>query len=450
MGVHNDVGDYTRPPPPAGRGLLLDDDGNPDFAGKRLTEVGEPEDDDDAVTKSFLEDQFTPVMMTRNVFSKGISMQGGRIEGLPDPLAGADATTKSYVDGRINIKNAYLERELKEEDAKLQRSINQGDMYRSVHTKNMLDLRSEDFVSSDFSVFAFDQVADFTQKYHNATSHVICSLANNSGRLIVNLGEFKRGKYGVRIEAVIDPKDDHTRFDVDVSIINTPLITTTTRYSERLDTHAIVMDLEIETKVDTPNLHIALNIQHTPAKEIAMFFFGRRGEGHVDPMIIDNINYYAKIKIPEYKSFTAMDRRKSIGITNTILSEVDKHPIVNLLADSNHFLRDSRGAFRFGSGHNDKASFQLHFPCLVSISSVRFTQKTNSNHGLWMIKCFDEKRGYFIDLISSRGFQWRGKDFTISLNDNVGRVYFFALIQGRTTPNVDILPLLINTQEAFF
>ena len=67
MGLHNDV-EYTRPPPPAGRGLLLDDDGNPDFTGKRLTEVGEPEDDDDAVTKSFLEDQFTPVMMTRNVF----------------------------------------------------------------------------------------------------------------------------------------------------------------------------------------------------------------------------------------------------------------------------------------------------------------------------------------------------------------------------------------------
>ena len=451
MGVLNDVGAYTRPPPPpAGRGLLLDDDGNPDFVGKRLTEVGEPEDDGDVVTKTFLEDQFTPVMMTRNVFSQGISMQGGRIEGLPNPVSEADATTKSYVDGRINIKNAYLERELKEEDAKLQRLINQGDMYRSVRTKNMLDLKSEDFVSSDFSVFAFGQAADFTQKYHNATSHVICSLNNNSGRLLVNLGEFKRGKYGVRVEAMIDPKDDESSFDVDVATVNTGLITTISRYREKIDPHAIAMDLEIETKVDTSNLNIALVIHHVPAKEIAMFFFGRRGEGHVDPMIIDNINYYEKIKIPEYKSFTAMDRRKSIGITNTILSEVDKHPIVNLLADSNHFSQDSRGAFRFGSGHNNIASFQLYFPCLVSIFSVRFTQKTNSNHGLWMIRCFDEKRGYFIDLISSRGFQWREKDFTISLNDNVGKVYLFALIQGSTTPNVDILPLIINTQEAFF
>ena len=366
MGLHNDV-EYTRPPPPAGRGLLLDDDGNPDFTGKRLTEVGEPEDDDDAVTKSFLEDQFTPVMMTRNVFSKGISMQGGRIEGLPNPVAGADATTKSYVDGRINIKNAYLERELKEEDAKLQRSINQGDMYRSVHTKNMLDLKPEDFVSSDFSVFAFGQASDFTQKFHNATSHVVCSLNNNSGRLLVNLGEFKRRKYGVRVEAMINPKDDESSFDVDVSTVNTGLITTVTRYREKIDPHAIVVDLEIETKVDTSNLNIALIIHHVPAKEIAMFFFGRRGEGHVDPMIIDNIDYYAKIKIPEYKSFTAMDRRKSIGMTNTLLFEVDKHPIENLLADSNHFCEIQEAHSDLDQDITIKPASNFIFPVLFQL-----------------------------------------------------------------------------------
>ena len=122
-----------------------------------------------------------------------------------------------------------MERELKEEDEKLQRLINQGDMYRSVRTKNMLDLKSEDFVSSDFSVFAFGQVADFAQKYQNATSHVICSLNGNSGRLLVNLGEFKRGKYGVRVETMIDPKDDESSFDVDVATVNTGLITTISR-----------------------------------------------------------------------------------------------------------------------------------------------------------------------------------------------------------------------------
>ena len=51
--------------------------------------------------------------------------------------------------------------------------------------------------------------------------------------------------------------------------------------------------------MDAANLSIALNITHVPGKEIALFIFGRRGEGHVDPQIIDNINYYEKIKIPE-------------------------------------------------------------------------------------------------------------------------------------------------------
>ena len=37
-------------------------------------------------TKSFLEDRFMPAPMTRRIFSKGISMQGGRIKGLPDPV----------------------------------------------------------------------------------------------------------------------------------------------------------------------------------------------------------------------------------------------------------------------------------------------------------------------------------------------------------------------------
>ena len=87
MGYRTDRVDPQGLRGPAGRGLLLDDNGNPDFLGKRLKEVGEPHDDDDAVTKSFLEDQFMPVPMTRRVFSKRVSMQDERIEGLPDPVS---------------------------------------------------------------------------------------------------------------------------------------------------------------------------------------------------------------------------------------------------------------------------------------------------------------------------------------------------------------------------
>ena len=39
---------------------------------------------------------------------------------------------------------------------------------------------------------------------------------------------------------------------------------------------------------------------------------------------------------------------------------------------------------------------------------------------------------------------------TISLNDNVGRRYMFALVQGSTTPTVDIHPLVFNFKEGYF
>ena len=77
-------------------------------------------------------------------------------------------------------------------------------------------------------------------------------------------------------------------------------------------------------------------------------------------------------------------------------------------------------------------------------------QRTDSNHGTWMIRHYNEKTGVYEDLISSRGFNWAGKDILTSLNDNVGRRYMFALVQGSTTPNDDIHPLVFNFKEAYF
>ena len=61
-----------------------------------------------------------------------------------------------------------------------------------------------------------------------------------------------------------------------------------------------------------------------------------------------------------------------------------------------------------------------------------------------------KKTGTYEDLISSRGFHWSGKDQLVQLNEHVGRNYMFALIQGRTTPAVDIHPLTFNFREAYF
>ena len=44
-------------------------------------------------------------------------------------------------------------------------------------------------------------------------------------------------------------------------------------------------------KVDIKQLLIILTLTHVLNKEIALFIYGRRGAGHVDPMIIDNVEY---------------------------------------------------------------------------------------------------------------------------------------------------------------
>ena len=66
-----------------------------------------------------------------------------------------------------------------------------------------------------------------------------------------------------------------------------------------------------------------------------------------------------------------------------------------------------------------------------------------------MIRHYNEKTGAYEDLISSRGFNWTGKDILVQLIDNVGRKYMFALVQGSTTPNVAIHPLIFNFKEAY-
>ena len=202
-------------------------------------------------------------------------------------------------------------------------------------------------------------------------THVVCSLYGNSGRILVNIGPLKRGKYGVRIEGIIDTKDDESTFNLDVAGASTGLIETRTKYKGKIDPHAVAIDLEIELRVDAANLIIALNITYAPGKEIALFILGRRGEGHVDPQIVDNINYYEKIKIPEYKSFMAGDRRKSIRMTNGVDTRNPVHPISKIVLQiQTLFYKDSFGHFRFPKAYSSGCFFELHFPCIVSMLAV--------------------------------------------------------------------------------
>ena len=383
-------------PGPPEPGFKKTYDGNYDVEDKKLTNLQKCVDEKDATNKKYVDDQFIPVMMPRNVFSKGISMQDGRIEGLPDPASELDAARKKYVDDRDEIKFAEMRAFALTEDQKLTQKIEGGDKFKSIQTKDMLNLKSGDFSTgaAQFNVFIFGEYRDFTQKYHNSIAHIVCSLQDTLGLISVDIGVLKHGKCGLRVEGIIYPKDDGSRFDIDTRrTFTTPDVITRTRYKEKIDPHAVAMDLEIEVKNEVRNYLLGIDIEHVPNKEIALFIYGRRGERYVNPQIIDNINYYEKIKIPEYKSFMVGNRKISIEISVSHYHDIiSSNPIENLLADPNDFShKDSVGHFRFPKAYTSGYFFELDFRCLVAITAVRIMQRTDSNHGTWMVRYYNEK-----------------------------------------------------------
>ena len=373
-------------------------------------------------------------------------MQDGRIEGLPDPASDLDAARKKHVDDRDEVKAAEMRAFALTEDQKLTQKIEEGDKFKSIHTKNMLNLKSGDFNSSGFNVFILGEYRDFTQKYHNSKTHVVCSLLRNSGRLLINIAPLKRGKYGVRIEGIIDPKDDESSFDLHVSGVNTGLIITRTKYKEKIDPHAVAIDLELELRADTENLNIALNITHVPGKEIALFIFGTRGEGHVDPQIIDNINYYDKIKIPRYISFEIdYGRRSEIGFDTTFIGHI---------VDLNNILGEKRDHyFKFdkGESHPIGKYFEFRFPYIISLDKLKLRQEQHVSQGNWQVKYLDEKDGVFKDAHSS--FTWNGKEFKVEMDENVGRVFSLQFASGILYANPSynkIYPISFTLKESYF
>ena len=212
MGLFNDVGNQTihrqseqagpegptgpaGPQGPPGPGFKKTSDGNHDAEEKKLANLQKCVDEKDAANKKYVDDQFTPVMMTKKVFSKGISMQDGRIEGLLDPASELDAARKKYVDDRDEVMKDEMRTFSRIEDQKLAQKIEEGDKFKSVHTKNMLNLKAGDFSTgaAQFNVFIFGEYCDFTQKYHNSKAHIVCSLINNIGLISVDIGVLKPG-----------------------------------------------------------------------------------------------------------------------------------------------------------------------------------------------------------------------------------------------------------------
>ena len=59
---------------------------------------------------------------------------------------------------------------------------------------------------------------------------------------------------------------------------------------------------------DDINTRVIITVHYVVNKEIALFIFGRRGEGYVDPQLLDNLSYGEMIRIPRYKSLERGDR----------------------------------------------------------------------------------------------------------------------------------------------
>ena len=314
----------------------------------------------------------------------------------------------------------------------------------------MLNLKAGDFSTSaaQFNVFfSFGEYRDFTQKNHNAKAHIVCSLRNNIGLISVDIGALKPGKYGLRVEGIIDPKDDGKRFDIDTRTFTTPKMITRSRYKEKIDPHAVAMDMEIEVTNEVRNYIFGIDIDHVPNNEIALFIFGRRGEGHVDPQIIDNINYYEKIKIPRYRSFEVnADRRSEIGFASTFTGGVLVLKSILGEIHKNHYPHLSSG----GNPPIGKY-FEFRFPCIISLDKLKLRQEKDVSQGNWQVKYLDED-GVFKDAHDD-SFTWNGKEFEVEVDENVGRVFRLQFASGRlyARPSSNkIYPISFTLKEAYF
>lgn len=80
-----------------GVGFSLTDDGNYDIQGKKLTNVGTPEADDDASTKRFVSTNYLK-LDGANMMTGDVNMNSHQVKYLSPPTDNDDAATKYYVD----------------------------------------------------------------------------------------------------------------------------------------------------------------------------------------------------------------------------------------------------------------------------------------------------------------------------------------------------------------
>ena len=302
-----------------------------------------------------------------------------RLTSVGSPKKASDSTTKEYVD--------------------------QNDMYRSIHTKNEFLLTSSDFsTDGSFLVFVFGKYPDYSRKYHNTHSHVACSPSRSPGQITVNLGRLAQGIYGLRVEAITDPKIDSGGLDLVVNHNSD----TTLKYKEKLEQNVCVTDTHLVENYET-NTRVIITVHYVDNKEIPLFIFGRRGEGYVDPQLLDNLSYGEMIRIPRYKSLETGGRRCQILVLGSF-KDVAGYPKENLVS----YLYDSESRnllWKFNRIYSGIGEFyfQFSFPCLICLDGLTLRQKLNESLGTWMLRFFNEKTGIWEDL-RDIAFAWNAPD----------------------------------------
>ena len=333
------------------------------------------------------------------------------------PTEASDSTTKEYVD--LN------------------------DMYRSVHTKNEFLLTSGNFnTNNSMSVFVFGKHTDFSRIYHNAPSHIICSLSQSPAVITISLGKLRHGVYGLRIEAITDPKDKSDQLDM---IVSHSGLTKTTTFKEKLEQNVCITDTRLVVENDL-DVIVLLTLDYIVGKEIAIFISGRRGKGYVDPLIQENLPYGEMIRIPRYKSLETGDRRGQILVTGSF-KDVARYLKENLV--SYQYDSESRNLlWKFNCVYSGIGEFffQFSFPCLICLDGLTLRQKLNESLGTWMLRFFNEETGIWEDL-RDIAFAWNVRVVNVAADYNkAARMFRLVHMTGNTHVGTSIESITFMTK----
>ena len=119
------------------------------------------------------------------------------------------------------------------------------------------------------SVIVFGKYTDFSRIYHNASSHIICSLSQSPAVITINLGKLQHGVFGLRIEVITDLKDKSDQLDI---IVNHSGSIKTTTFKEKLEQNVCITDTRLAVENDL-DVIVLLTLDYIVDKEIAIFHF---------------------------------------------------------------------------------------------------------------------------------------------------------------------------------